>query len=57
MRNGACRLRYEGQFGGVAAMTTDHFRKINGYSNAFFGWGGEDDDIAVRSVRGRGLGG
>lgn len=39
------RLPYEEFFGGVSGMTTDQFRKINGFPNAFWGWGGEDDDL------------
>ena len=35
-------------FGGVTAITKDHFLLVNGFSNAFFGWGGEDDDIYNR---------
>lgn len=31
-------------------MTKDHFKTINGYSNLFFGWGGEDDDLFNRCV-------
>ncbi|XP_069492028.1 beta-1,4-galactosyltransferase 3-like [Ambystoma mexicanum] len=42
------RLPYWSSFGGVAAMTPDHYMKINGFPNNFWGWGGEDDDIAAR---------
>ena len=35
-------------------MTTDQFSKINGFSNRFWGWGGEDDDIR-RRIRKAGL--
>lgn len=28
----------------------EQFRKINGFSNAFWGWGGEDDDLWNRLV-------
>ena len=29
-------------------MTTRHMKAVNGFSNTFFGWGGEDDDMAKR---------
>ncbi|CAN2387759.1 N-terminal region of glycosyl transferase group 7 [Pristimantis euphronides] len=41
-------LPYWGYFGGVNALTPDQFMKINGFPNKYWGWGGEDDDIAVR---------
>ncbi|XP_060078595.1 uncharacterized protein LOC132558087 [Ylistrum balloti] len=42
------QLPYMSIFGGVTAMTKEHFETVNGYSNKFFGWGGEDDDIYNR---------
>ncbi|XP_014214357.1 beta-1,4-N-acetylgalactosaminyltransferase bre-4 [Copidosoma floridanum] len=42
------RLPYADLFGGVSAMRTEHFRLVNGFSNMFWGWGGEDDDMANR---------
>ena len=27
--------------GGVTAYTTEQFHKMNGFSNLFYGWGGE----------------
>ncbi len=36
------------RFGGIVAFRTDHFESANGYSNVFFGWGGEDDDLGRR---------
>ena len=29
-------------------MTKDQFYKVNGFSNSFWGWGGEDDDMYNR---------
>lgn len=43
-----CRLPYGSIFGGVSAIRTDQFVKINGFSNSYWGWGGEDDDLSVR---------
>ncbi|XP_014252790.1 beta-1,4-N-acetylgalactosaminyltransferase bre-4-like [Cimex lectularius] len=42
------RLPYSDIFGGVSAMTKEQFEKVNGFSNMFWGWGGEDDDMATR---------
>uniref|UniRef100_A0A1I8FQH6 Glyco_transf_7C domain-containing protein n=1 Tax=Macrostomum lignano TaxID=282301 RepID=A0A1I8FQH6_9PLAT len=41
-------------WGGVLAMPVRHFLKVNGYSNLFWGWGGEDDDMEAR-IRSVGL--
>ena len=42
------RLPYATIFGGVGAFVKDDFQKLNGFSNLFFGWGGEDDDLYKR---------
>ncbi|KAH9418066.1 Beta-1,4-galactosyltransferase 3, partial [Dermatophagoides pteronyssinus] len=42
------RLPYKDIFGGVSALTKDQFIKVNGFSNEFWGWGGEDDDMSNR---------
>lgn len=48
------KLPYSGIFGGVSAISTEHFKLLNGFSNLFWGWGGEDDDMSNR-IRYRGL--
>ncbi|KAM4808744.1 beta-1,4-galactosyltransferase 1-like [Rhinophrynus dorsalis] len=44
------RLPYPTIFGGVVAFTKEQFLKINGFSNMFWGWGGEDDELYQRVV-------
>ncbi|NP_001084588.1 uncharacterized protein LOC414540 [Xenopus laevis] len=41
-------LPYPMYFGGVSALTPDQYMKMNGFPNEYWGWGGEDDDIATR---------
>ncbi|KAL8575362.1 hypothetical protein ACOMHN_048655 [Nucella lapillus] len=42
------KLPYSTIFGGVSALSCDSLFKANGYSNVYFGWGGEDDDLQRR---------
>ncbi|CAG5130075.1 unnamed protein product [Candidula unifasciata] len=42
------RLRYEHYVGGVVGFSKEQYIKVNGHSNLYFGWGGEDDDLAWR---------
>ncbi|PAA66479.1 hypothetical protein BOX15_Mlig002157g7, partial [Macrostomum lignano] len=42
------KLPYETIFGGACSLTSEQFRAVNGFSNVFFGWGGEDDDFRNR---------
>ncbi|KAK6960897.1 Beta-1 4-galactosyltransferase 3 [Biomphalaria glabrata] len=41
-------VMYYNYAGGVIAMNKHNFRKINGYSNSYWGWGNEDDDFSAR---------
>uniref|UniRef100_A0A915KMR4 Uncharacterized protein n=1 Tax=Romanomermis culicivorax TaxID=13658 RepID=A0A915KMR4_ROMCU len=41
---------YHHLVGGVASITVENYLRINGYSNLFWGWGGEDDDFGYRLV-------
>lgn len=36
--------------GGMISVSSDNFIKFNGYPNNFFGWGGEDDSLIIRTV-------
>ena len=42
------RVPYKGIFGGATAFTSSQFELANGFSNQFYGWGGEDDDMYNR---------
>ena len=42
------RLTYERYCGGITAMSRENVKMINGFSNTFYGWGGEDDDLYNR---------
>jgi beta-1,4-galactosyltransferase 1 len=39
---------YDEAFGGVVLFTPEHFMQVNGYSNKYWGWGLEDDDLFKR---------
>ncbi|MBC8428572.1 hypothetical protein H8D04_01675 [bacterium] len=47
-------LKYQDYFGGAILFTKEHYEKINGYSNGYFNWGMEDDDLLFR-VKKKGL--
>lgn len=41
-------MPYNDYIGGVTVFNKDTFLKINGFSNKYFGWGCEDDDLMLR---------
>ena len=41
-------LRYVEYFGGCVLFTKEQFEKVNGYSNGYWNWGMEDDDLFWR---------
>lgn len=45
MENLGKRLPYYGIFGGVSALSKEQMVKVNGYSNMYFGWGGEGKSL------------
>jgi hypothetical protein len=42
---------FDKYFGGVTLFPTKIFEKINGYSNKYWGWGYEDDDLLLRCIK------
>ncbi|XP_031571876.1 beta-1,4-N-acetylgalactosaminyltransferase bre-4-like isoform X2 [Actinia tenebrosa] len=44
------QLPYASIFGGAGSFRKNHFEEVNGFSNKFWGWGGEDDDLYQRIV-------
>jgi len=44
-------LPYQDYVGGVVALSAEQYMTINGFSNLYFGWGGEDDDLCKRIVK------
>lgn len=44
------KLPYLGYFGGVTLFDKHSFIEANGYSNDYWGWGAEDDDIMFRCL-------
>lgn len=42
-------LQFDDYFGGVTMFSSDVFERINGYSNLYWGWGFEDDDLLFRA--------
>ena len=44
------RQPYPYLIGGALAMRPAAYAAVNGFSNRFWGWGGEDDDLFFRSA-------
>jgi len=44
----AKNLEFDDYFGGVTILCNSVFEKVNGYSNLYWGWGFEDDDLLFR---------
>ncbi|RZF32088.1 hypothetical protein LSTR_LSTR016192, partial [Laodelphax striatellus] len=42
------KLPYPTCFGGACALSQKHFEQVNGFSNMFWAWGGEDDEMSKR---------
>jgi hypothetical protein len=47
---GVSRTLFDEYFGGVTAFPVNIFKQINGYSNKYYGWGFEDDDLLLRCL-------
>ena len=45
------RIAYNQYSGGIVLANNQTINKLNGFSNSFYGWGGEDDDFYCRLVR------
>lgn len=44
-------IPFESYFGGITLFPSELFEKINGFSNLYWGWGFEDDDLRYRCVK------
>ncbi|XP_060069507.1 beta-1,4-galactosyltransferase 7-like [Ylistrum balloti] len=42
------KYHYPSFIGGILLITRKHFESVNGMSNLFWGWGGEDDEFGLR---------
>ena len=43
-------IPFDSYFGGITLFPTEVFDKINGFSNKYWGWGFEDDDLRYRCI-------
>jgi hypothetical protein len=44
------KMAYNDMVGGALMITSEHVTMMNGYSNMYWGWGREDDDLYFRLV-------
>ena len=44
-------IPFESYFGGMTLFPSHIFKQINGFSNLYWGWGFEDDDLRYRCVK------
>ena len=44
-------LPFDEYFGGITLFPIEDFKKINGFSNTYWGWGFEDDDLRYRCIK------
>jgi hypothetical protein len=44
-------LPFESYFGGITLFSVEDFETINGFSNMYWGWGFEDDDLRYRCIQ------
>lgn len=42
------KIIFDTYFGGITLFSVKDFKKINGFSNKYWGWGFEDDDLLLR---------
>ena len=47
---GVNRQLFDSYFGGVTLFPSYIYKQINGYSNEYYGWGFEDDDLFLRCI-------
>ena len=45
------RVNFDEYFGGATLFPVNIFETVNGYSNTYYGWGFEDDDLMLRCIK------
>lgn len=46
--NNMSKIVFDTYFGGITLFSVEDFKKVNGFSNKYWGWGFEDDDLLLR---------